>query len=401
MSVVAENAPTRAAVARFWMCTYFPAQGMRVMCLPAACPEPGESIRHVQYDMSKLDPLCNWPTVRVGEGEECNALVYQMEVCPDTGREHIQLYAEFSKPCRFSHVQSVLNITGAHCESRKKSREACVAYCTKGETRKADTVPVLLGTVASNPEGTYKTRQGKRTDISAMVDSIKSGKRALDVMEADPDTYVKYHRGMTTVRELYQRAAAKKDRDLTVEVHWGVPGAGKTKHVYDRHGFENVFTVVACSDNVWFDGYEGEDVLLIDDFNGWIKYSFLLKLLDRYPLRLPIKGAFTYAQWTKVYITSNYPVDEWYKDATLDLGALKRRITTIKHYGRVHAAAASAGAGGSGTPMRPLPRAPGFTPAHALSRDTMHTPLALRTTYDSDASDPESSGEEEGSVEEA
>lgn len=339
MSVVKENEPTRSAVARFWMCTFYPGAGVRVMSEIGRCVEPGDNIKHLQYDMSKLDPLCNWPTCQIGKDEDLQGVVYQVEICPETKREHVQLYAEFARPVRFKHVQTLLNMPNAHCETRKKSREACVAYCTKQDSRKPDTCPVYLGTLAEQPDGSYKTRQGKRTDIHEMVDAIKAGKRQLDVMEQDPDTFVKYHRGMSVVREMYQREAARKPRQLQVTAFIGAPGTGKTRSVYEKHGYENVFTVVACSaQQMWFDGYEGESVLLIDDFKGWIQYSFLLKLLDVYPLRLPVKGTFTHAMWTKVYITSNYPVDQWYQDATLELGALRRRIHSTIKFGVLHAA---------------------------------------------------------------
>ena len=64
--------------------------------------------------------------------------------------------------------------------------------------------------------------------------------------------------------------------------------------------------------------------------------STLLRLLDVYPLHVEDKGSSTPAQWTKVIITSNQPLEEWYPDAYQKcperLEAVKRRIHEIKFF---------------------------------------------------------------------
>lgn len=78
----------------------------------------------------------------------------------------------------------------------------------------------------------------------------------------------------------------------------------------------------------WWDGYDGEETLLIDEFYGQLKVSRMLALLDGYQCRLPVKGNFTYAQWTKVYITSNTKASEWYTNIPVQVSdALQRRIS--------------------------------------------------------------------------
>jgi hypothetical protein len=73
-----------------------------------------------------------------------------------------------------------------------------------------------------------------------------------------------------------------------------------------------------------FNGYDGEKVLLIDDFNGWIKYT--LRILDGYPLRLNIKNGVTWARFDRVYITSNAKPANFYKREIKK--NFKRRINT-------------------------------------------------------------------------
>ena len=53
----------------------------------------------------------------------------------------------------------------------------------------------------------------------------------------------------------------------------------------------------------------------------------MLNLLDGYRLRLPIKGGFTYAAWTKIFITSNQ-ISEPYSMASIEhKAAFDRRIS--------------------------------------------------------------------------
>lgn len=44
---------------------------------------------------------------------------------------------------------------------------------------------------------------------------------------------------------------------------------------------------------LWFDEYHYEDCVILDDFRThWCHYSYLLRLLDKYPMSVPVKGGF-------------------------------------------------------------------------------------------------------------
>ena len=84
------------------------------------------------------------------------------------------------------------------------------------------------------------------------------------------------------------------------------------------------------SEMEWWDGYEGEKTILIDEYDSQVSLPRLLNILDGYQLRLPIKGGFTYARWTKVIITSNIDPREWHPNAKpFHREALMRRLTKV------------------------------------------------------------------------
>jgi len=120
-----------------------------------------------------------------------------------------------------------------------------------------------------------------------------------------------------------EKKSQQRRLDLKVSTIIGKPGLGKTRYVMDKHGDEKVYKIEFKDNSIWFDGYTGQDVLLIDEYEGQLNYTQLLNLLDIYKLRLPVKGGFTFANWTHVYITSNIPITQWYNR---NLDALERRI---------------------------------------------------------------------------
>ena len=84
----------------------------------------------------------------------------------------------------------------------------------------------------------------------------------------------------------------------------------------------------------WFDNYEQEDCLLIDDFDDTaVPIELMLQLLDGYRQRLPIKGGHTYAAWEKVIITTNI-FSELYASAPQEkLDAFRARTSlTLRNF---------------------------------------------------------------------
>ena len=84
--------------------------------------------------------------------------------------------------------------------------------------------------------------------------------------------------------------------------------------------------------SIWFDGYTGQETIITDDFSHRdYKLSYLLRLLDRYAMTLPIKGGMIA---NNIIITSNYSPHSLYTgaDCLEHRNALFRRINTYKGY---------------------------------------------------------------------
>ena len=40
----------------------------------------------------------------------------------------------------------------------------------------------------------------------------------------------------------------------------------------------------------WWDNYAQEEIIILDEFYGWLPYCEMLRLLDRYPCQVETKG---------------------------------------------------------------------------------------------------------------
>lgn len=191
------------------------------------------------------------------------------------------------------------------------------------------------GVDADTKEWGLPPQQGK-DDLSGIIEELKSGEITIeDVIWNHARVYQRNGRVLDKLWSLIQKKKAKRFRKLEVHIIWGEPGIGKTKQVFEEHG-DNVYTLEFDDHRLWFDGYNCESVVLFDDFYGQVKYSELLRLWDGYCKRLNVKGSHAYANWDKVYVTSNNCPCKWYKNPRAwDKGAFRRRITSVTKLGNV------------------------------------------------------------------
>jgi hypothetical protein len=240
-------------------------------------------------------------------------LVFQEEI-GEQGTPHLQGFVQFHKRKQLSGLKKLNKRISWRPMFKDSTPQANRKYCTKEDTRAGQMFE----------KGTMVT-QGQSTDLKEYTDSILSGMDEMSIIENHLNNYCKYPRVYDRLKKIRDKASTKDWRTLEVIVRYGPAGAGKTRHVVES--YDSVYKLTEQNGKIWFDGYEGEDVLLIDDFYGWIPYNVLLSILDGYQLRLEFKGGYTYARWTKVFITSNNHPSTWYDR---DTQALDRRIKQIQ-----------------------------------------------------------------------
>lgn len=241
-------------------------------------------------------------------------LIFQEER-GDNGTPHFQGYCELHRRTRFAKVKAV--IPSAHIEPRRGSQSQAKDYASKQETRVSGPYEYGLFT----PQ-----HPGHRSDIASYRDAILSGKRKRELLDEFPEQFARFPRFLESVRSVLNN---DRRLDLRVELYWGPPGTGKTRKAFDENPDSFIIPV---SDNLWFDGYDGQDCLILDDFTGWMKLDHLLRILDIYPVQIPVKGGFTFLTSKKIILTSNKPMRDWYdftKHGEVKYAALRRRFHSV------------------------------------------------------------------------
>lgn len=255
--------------------------------------------------------------------EDVAYIVWQKEQGAQ-GTMHLQGYTRVKKSLSIGAVKTALAIPTAHLEHANGTEEQCKAYCTKVETRIAG--PWELGD--------YLPSQGQRNDLKKCAALIVEGKSLAAVADAEPATFVKYARGFAALKAAL--SVRKMRPDVEVLVIWGPTGVGKSHWAWNHFPLERLFAWNANSGHQWFDGYAGEEILIIDEFSGEQELAFLNRVLDKYPLTVEMKGSSIDAKWTKVIITSNIDPANWYSSMAAHgrntperIASLLRRLTWI------------------------------------------------------------------------
>jgi len=134
-----------------------------------------------------------------------------------------------------------------------------------------------------------------------------------------------------------QLAPRRVNSHPTVIWCYGDTGTGKSKWIHEQCDGHDYYS--HGGEKHWFDGYTNEPIVILDDFrdneenpNG-MQFNFLLKLLDRYPFRVPVKGGQTEMVATTFYISSPDPPSKMYcRQTDQKKKQLLRRLTKCIHF---------------------------------------------------------------------
>lgn len=280
-----------------------------------------DEIQHIKdVDPSKVKYIC-----------------YGMEV-GENGTPHLQGYAELVSQMSFTTVKPLISAR-AHIEPRRGSARQAAGYCKKGTDpgpydQYADRTAEQPGTWVGWEHG-HLSHQGRRSDITEPATLIQEGAPMSQIATDFPVEFVKYHKGFRELRSLVLPARSL-DAMPEVVVLWGATGTGKTRDAYIKYWPDEPHYVWKPSNGSWWDGYDGQRKIIIDEFRGQMMWCDLLGLLDRNEYRAPYKGGFVQIQADKFVITSPMPPDMWYKKVHTDVfdryPQLTRRLTEVHHY---------------------------------------------------------------------
>lgn len=256
-----------------------------------------------------------WSEPKPVDDTKIRYAIYGKEICPDTKKVHWQSYVEFNTSLRMAAVKKLYNDETCHIEKRMGTREQARDYCAKDKD--------------FTEHGKWIKGQGHRSDLDDIVDRMLEGELISNIKleEGNRQTYCKYNRGLESIQATITKKLTKPRRQVEVEIITGPPRIGKTEKAMTEN--PDAFKIVGRGLD-WFCGYEQEKTLVIDEYNNDAPITYMLNLLDSWQLRLPVKGSHTWANWTKVVITTNLTLKDLHANArAVHREALFGRVTKI------------------------------------------------------------------------
>ncbi len=266
------------------------------------------------FRWSNYDDFSNWFVVCNQIQDKSTYFIYGKEIGPETGVPHLQGYVYFKGPRLLGGLKRFHRSIHWIPQSPFAKPSDNQAYCKK----EGDFVE--FGRLPS---------QGDRVDLRQFSEDLRDSSLGVsELLDRQPAAFLRYGKWGMQIRENHlRRNPTPKDR--FVVYLWGPTGSGKTSWVWTMYPDIYVLEPHPTSSSLWFDGYSYSQEMLMDDFRGsWMKFHYLLHLLDRYPMRVPIKCGFTQHTATMIIITSSKPPEELYHiDENMD--QLTRRINII------------------------------------------------------------------------
>ena len=229
----------------------------------------------------------------------------------DSGTPHLQGYVEFEALHSLLRVKALIG-ERAHFEVAKGTGRQASTYCKKD---------------GDFYEFGELKRQGRRSDLEAVKEQIVNGADEATIADQFFGSWCRYRKSFKRFRELQQ--TGKRDPPEVIGLS-GPSGCGKTRYVFslcERKGLG----LWSWSGGVWFDGYRGQDCALFDDLDAKavsdFGRGFMLRVLDRYPMSVPVKGDFV--KWVPkvIFITSNFSAGELVNYQDEFMRPLLRRIS--------------------------------------------------------------------------
>ncbi len=141
----------------------------------------------------------------------------------------------------------------------------------------------------------------------------------------DGDIAIKEYPKVKAALDLYRLVTTKHPDLEKLDNHWihGEPGVGKSKMARER--WPNHYN--KSPDDNWFTGYNGEDTILIDDFEpvNRKQTGLLKRLADHYSTVVRVHGLQISIRPKQIVITSNFRPNEIWEGSYL--AAIERRFT--------------------------------------------------------------------------
>lgn len=254
------------------------------------------------------------------------------------GLKHLQCFCILKEPLKFAAMQ-MLFPRWRNLQNPKCSEETNALYCKKGEQsheewEKFKAKGPNFGKNANFFEHgecpSYRKKgaeKGGESTKRKWDDAWTLAKKG-EIESIDSKIRLTNYRTIRQVQKDYQERMPDLDGVCGVW-YYGPPNTGKSHLARDIP--DGTWYDKPC--NKWWDGYQGEDVVIIDDLdkNHKVLGHHIKRWADRYSFPAEMKGSTLQIRPKKIVVTSNYSIREIFDDDPEMANAILRRFK-VTHF---------------------------------------------------------------------
>jgi len=252
----------------------------------------------------------------------------------ESGTPHLQGFVHFENAKTMSAVHKIKGWKRSALQPSVKPLSA-IDYCKKGEQPHSEWEE--FGVDGPNygknadlyERGVFK--QGRRSELDAVYELVKSGVSVDEVAWDNPDIYERCHKSLTKIEDIRLRKLRRTEMTEGIWI-FGETGSGKSEFAFNTYDDGNSYSYPY--DNGWWDGYKCQPTVIVDEFRGQIPFNEILRMVDKHPnyyVRRRNREPMPFIS-KKVIITSSLHPREVFKNlsATDSIAQLYRRFKIYK-----------------------------------------------------------------------
>ncbi|MGE5456174.1 MAG: Rep family protein [Ignavibacteriales bacterium] len=175
----------------------------------------------------------------------------------------------------------------------------------------------------------------KKEEYDSFIEDAYDGLTDEELSEKYPKYFFTYSNRLDKIREINNKKMAQEPRELEVFYYYGESRTGKTYSAmeYCKKNGLSCYRVTDYERDP-FESYNGENVLILEEYHYNFNINTLLTWLEGYPnTKLPSRYKNKYALYTKVFIISNISLKEQYLGLHSETKkALENRINSITYF---------------------------------------------------------------------
>lgn len=242
--------------------------------------------------------------------EDDKKLLYAIggnEVCPDSGRPHIQAFVYYENAITGNGLHKRLGLEHGtyHGEAQRGLNQQASDYC-----KKDGDIVFKIGVIPE--EGKVAT-----SAWDYILGMIEDGATNAEIMRRYPSHFARCKSGIDAMRMELSAEKLNSWREVEVCYLWGKSGSGKTRGVIEMT--TNPADIYRVTDYKHpFDNYRGQSVILFEEFRSSLKIEQMLNYLDGYYCELPSRYSNKMALWTKVFFCTNIPLDHQFTSVQMN-----------------------------------------------------------------------------------